>query len=141
MSSKEKNNGKVVPASSVINAVVLCVATKVCGEQNKELAHVFERESEELFKQITINLNDETRLCFINSIVNELRYPNSHTFFFCIILLRLFQESKSNIQEQISTIFFERLQTLSPHPWGLMINFRELLQNQKYGFTKSTFIL
>lgn len=32
MSSKEKNNGKVVPASSVINAVVLCVATKVCGE-------------------------------------------------------------------------------------------------------------
>lgn len=85
-------------------------------------------------------MNDETRLCFINSIVNELRYPNSHTFFFCIILLRLFQESKSNIQEQISTIFFERLQTLSPHPWGLMINFRELLQNQKYGFTKSTFI-
>ena len=54
-------------------------------------------------------LNDETRLCFLNSIVNELRYPNSHTFFFCIILLRLFDESKPNIQEQISTIFFERL--------------------------------
>ena len=129
MSSKEKINSKVVPQSSVINAVVLCIATKVCSEKTKENAQANERESIELFKQITINLNDETRLCFLNSIVNELRYPNSHTFFFCIILLRLFAESKPNIQEQISTIFFERLQTLRPYPWGLMINFRELIQN------------
>ena len=111
----------------MINAVVLMIATKVCGDKNQENAQPRQRESVELFKQITINLNDETRLCFLNSIVNELRYPNSHTFFFCITLLRLFEESKPNIQEQITTIFFERLQTLRPYPWGLMINFRELI--------------
>ena len=129
MSCKEKINGKVVPQSSVINAVVLYIATTVCAEKSKqpENSQVIERESIELFKQITLQLNDETRLCFLSSIVNELRYPNSHTFFFCIILLRLFAESKANIQEQISTIFFERLQTLRPYPWGLMINFRELI--------------
>ena len=99
MSSKEKINGKVVPQSSVINAVVLYIATQVCEEKNHnpDNAQAIERESIELFKQITVMLNDETRLCFLNSIVNELRYPNSHTFFFCIILLRLFDESKPNI--------------------------------------------
>ena len=99
MSCKEKINGKVVPQSSVINAVVLYIATTVCAEKSKqpENSQVIERESIELFKQITLQLNDETRLCFLSSIVNELRYPNSHTFFFCIILLRLFAESKANI--------------------------------------------
>lgn len=99
MSSKEKINGKVVPQSSVINAVVLYIATTVCSEKARqpEKAQAIERESIELFKQITVLLNDETRLCFLNSIANELRYPNSHTFFFCIILLRLFAESKANI--------------------------------------------
>ena len=103
---------------------MLYIATKVNSE---EAGQPENSQAIELFKQITVMLNDETRLCFLNSIFNELRYPNSHTFFFCIILLRLFVESKSNIQEQISTIFFERLQTLRPHPWGLMINFRELI--------------
>ena len=142
MQGREKINGKFVPQSSVINAVVLFIATQVCDDKARspDNSQAIERESIELFKQITIQLNDDTRLCFLNSIVNELRYPNSHTFFFCIILLRLFAESKPNIQEQISTIFFERLQTLRPYPWGLMINFRELIQNQKYGFTKSQFI-
>ena len=42
-------------------------------------------------------LNDETRLCFLNSIVNELRYPNSHTFFFCLILITLFMDSKQPV--------------------------------------------
>ena len=110
MSSKERIQGKVVPASTVINAVVLFIAQKVHeGPRMNMEAQQKERESIELFKAININLNDETRNCFINSIVNELRYPNSHTYFFCLILLRLFADSKPAIQEQISTVLFERL--------------------------------
>ena len=141
MSSKEIINGRVIPFSSVINAVVLFIAQKTCDEKklNQETQQK-EKENIDLFKEITMQLNEETRLSFINSIVNELRYPNSHTYFFCLILLRLFVESKPNIQEQISTILFERLQALRPYPWGLMINFRELIQNTKYGFMKSPFI-
>jgi hypothetical protein len=33
------------------------------------------------------------------------------------------------------------LQTHDPHPWGLCITFRELLQNPKYGFAKKPFVL
>jgi hypothetical protein len=53
-----------------------------------------QKENYELFKQIMNKLNDETRLSFLNSIVNELRYPNSHTFHFCLILIFLFMECK-----------------------------------------------
>ena len=128
MSSKEKINGRVVPFSSVINAVVLFIAQKTCDEKKvTQETQQKEKDNIELFKEITVQLNEETRLSFINSIVNELRYPNSHTYFFCLILLRLFVESRANIQEQISTILFERLQALRPYPWGLMINFRELI--------------
>lgn len=80
-----------------------------------------------MFKQIVNRLPDETRLAFLNSIVNELRYPNSHTFHFCLILIYLFMECLPQIQEQICTILFERLQAHRPFPWGLMINFRELI--------------
>jgi len=95
----------------------------------------------ELFKQMVHKLNNETRWCFLNSIVNELRYPNNHTYYFACIILYLFVESnKEIIQEQIAKILFERLQVHRPHPWGLIISFRELIQNPKYGFMKKSFI-
>ena len=34
----------------------------------------------------------------------------------------------------------ERLQATGPHPWGLCITFRELLQNPKYNFAKKSFV-
>jgi len=42
-------------------------------------------------------LNNETRWCFLNSIVNELRYPNNHTYYFACIILYLFVESNKEI--------------------------------------------
>lgn len=110
MASKENINGRVVPHSSVINAVILFIVTQVCNEKKHGAPESATRDNVELLKQIAAGLNDETRLCFLNSIVNELRYPNSHTFYFCMILLILFYESNAVIKEQISTILFERLQ-------------------------------
>jgi CCR4-NOT transcription complex subunit 1 len=140
MASKEHINGRIVPNSSVINAVILFIVTQVCNEKKHGAPESAQRDNVELLKQMAFCLNDETRLCFLNSIVNELRYPNSHTFYFCMILLILFYESNPVIKEQISTILFERLQAQRPYPWGLMINFRELIQNNKYGFMRSDFI-
>jgi hypothetical protein len=140
MASKENINGRVIPNSSVINAVILFIVTQVCNEKKHGAPESATKENVDLLKQMALHLNDETRLCFLNSIVNELRYPNSHTFYFCMILLILFYESNATIKEQISTILFERLQAQRPFPWGLMINFRELIQNTKYGFMRSEFI-
>jgi len=43
----------------------------------------------------------------LNAIVNQLRYPNTHTHYFSCVLLHLFLESKSEIiQEQITRLAF-----------------------------------
>ena len=94
------------------------------------------------FKQIVQRLNDETRLCFLNAVVNELRYPSKHTFdFSCIILSIQAEAGREKVFEQISQIFLERLQAQGPHPWGLMISFRELIQNPKLEFMKKQYIV
>jgi len=100
MSSNERIHGRVIPATSVINAIVLYIAQKV-HSKSQAATDVQQREKEsiELFKAIVARLQDSTRNCFLNCIVNELRYPNSHTYFFCLILLRLFADSEPKVQE------------------------------------------
>jgi CCR4-Not complex component, Not1 len=87
-------------------------------------------------------LSSETRMCLLNSIVNELRYINSHTYFYSWMVLYLYNDIlDEGVQEQITRILIERLQTHDPHPWGLCITFRELLQNPKYCFAKKSFVV
>lgn len=96
MDSKEKINGKEIPSSAVINAAVLYITQQTLKDRrNKDDALNYN----DLFQQITDKLNDETRIRFLNSIVNELRYPNSHTYCSCLLLNALFMGSEPHIQE------------------------------------------
>lgn len=100
MQSEEIVNGRRKINANVINAVILYIANQSC---NKSIMEPNQKESMELFKQIVQKLNDETRWVFLNSIVNELRYPNGHTYFFSCIFLFLFVESQNLVtQEQIA---------------------------------------
>jgi CCR4-NOT transcription complex subunit 1 len=76
----------------------------------------------------------------LNSVINELRYINADTYFCSWMIISLFNDVEDSIQEQISRILIERLQTHDPHPWGLCITFRELLQNPKYNFANKPFV-
>ena len=40
----------------------------------------------------------------------------------------------------VCRIIIERLHVHKPYPWGLMITFRELMQNQRYEFQKKRFM-
>lgn len=66
---------------------------------------------------------------------NQLRYPNSHTYYFSYTILYLFSEqSKDQVKEQISRVLMERLIVNRPHPWGLLMTSAELLRNPIYRF-------
>ena len=79
--SEEFVNGVRRISQNVISAVVLFIADNPINQQEPLLEH------RETFKLIVHRLNNETRYCFLNSIINELRFPNNHTFkFSCIIL-------------------------------------------------------
>ncbi len=89
----------------------------------------------ELFQRLVLELDTEWRYLFINSIANQLRYPNSHTHFFSCVLLTLFAETNNEVvQEQITRVLLERLIVNRPHPWGLLITFIELIKNPRYNF-------
>jgi len=88
--SEEIVNGRRRISSNVISAVVLFIAHQAC-QQEPGIEH------RDTFKQIVHRLNDETRLCFLNAIVNELRFPNNHTFYFSCIILFIYAEAGKKI--------------------------------------------
>ena len=98
-----------------------------------------------LMKRLAKELPSEARYYFLGAIVNQLRYPNSHTQWFSYVLLHLFgtdfaDQQESDIRQQISRVLLERLIVHRPHPWGLVITMLELLKNPVYMFHELPFI-
>lgn len=68
-----------------------------------------QKESYDMYKKIIMGLNNETRWCFLNCLVNELRYISSYTYFFSWIVIYLFLDIDEAISEQVTRILIERL--------------------------------
>merc|ERR1719158_1822910 len=89
----------------------------------------------EMFQQLVCEMDAEGRYLVLNAIVNQLRYPNSHTHYFSCVLLFLFGEIQMEVvKEQITRVLLERLIVNRPHPWGLLITFIEPIKNPRYNF-------
>jgi CCR4-NOT transcription complex subunit 1 len=85
---------------------------------------------------------------------NQLRYPNSHTYYFSCALLELFSQddASSNSAEQITRVLLERIVCNRPHPvrvfteranqiqWGLLITFTSLLKQERFNFWTMPFV-
>jgi CCR4-NOT transcription complex subunit 1 len=85
------------------------------------------------------SLGSESRYQLLNAIADQIRYPNTHTDFFCKLMLHLWgsgngDAQQGEIREQISRIVYERLAVARPHVWGMTILFLELQNNLSYGF-------
>ncbi|KAL5134610.1 CCR4-NOT transcription complex subunit 1 [Glycine soja] len=95
----------------------------------------------DIFKTLIVDLDSEGRYLFLNAIANQLRYPNTNTHYFSLLLLHLFEDSNLEvIQEQITRVLLERLFVERPHPWGILITFLELYRNPRYNFRNRSFI-
>jgi len=94
----------------------------------------------DVFQQLTNDLPPEGRYLFLNSIANQLRYPNNHTHYFsCVLLFLFFESHDEQVQEQITRVLVERLIVHRPHPWGLLVTFIELIKNPRYNFWSKGF--
>ena len=60
----------------------------------------------DIYKQLLYSLDAEGRYVLLNTMANQLRYPNSHTHFFSYVMLNLFfdSEDKEFVQEQITRV-------------------------------------
>src|SRR5205814_5517657 len=125
--------------TELINAVVLYIGMNAIISVGHKGGPTFVTTSSQaqFFYKLVRNLQPEARYYFLSSMVNQLRYPNSHTHYFSYALLFLFGEDhndqeESDIRQQITRVLLERLIVHRPHPWGLIITLLELLKNPKY---------
>lgn len=94
-----------------------------------------QRPAAKIYKQLLSSLDAEGRYHVINAMANQLRYPNSHTYFFMKLMFFFFLEGEDEyLQEQITRVLLERLIVHRPHPWGLLVTFIELIKNPRYAF-------
>ncbi|KAL9086881.1 MAG: hypothetical protein Q9165_006887 [Trypethelium subeluteriae] len=106
-----------------------------------------------LLQRLARDLSPQGRHYLLSAIVNQLRYPNSHTHYFSYALLHLFKApddsdsilgnnptAVAEIQQQVTKVLLERLLVHRPHPWGLIITLLEILKNAEYNFWGLEFI-
>merc|ERR1712012_707134 len=131
----------------LINALVMHVGTSAIqfirskGHASPTMHSIAHSSHMDIFQNLAVDLETEGRYLFLNSIANQLRYPNSHTQYFSCTLLLLFAEANQEaIQEQITRVLLERLIVNRPHPWGLLITFIELIKNPSYNFWSHEFV-
>ncbi|KAJ3184471.1 hypothetical protein HDU85_001776 [Gaertneriomyces sp. JEL0708] len=126
-----------------MNALVLYVGVQAIAQNqvkaSQALAPITHSAPLDIFQQLANDLDHEGRYLFLSAIVNQLRYPNSHTHYFSCVLLYLFAEATQElIQEQITRVLVERLIVSKPHPYGLLITFIELIRNPRFNFWEHT---
>ncbi|KAJ6011198.1 CCR4-Not complex component C-terminal [Penicillium sp. IBT 35674x] len=132
----------------LLNALVLYIGQQAAEEQasKSNIRSAFENSTHAaLLEKLAQAMQPEARYYLLSAMANQLRYPNSHTYFFSFTILRLFgvdypEQDESDIRQQIIRVLLERLIVHRPHPWGLIITLQELLQNQSYSFFRLPFI-
>jgi CCR4-NOT transcription complex subunit 1 len=89
------------------------------------------------------NGNPEVILLVINGLLDQLRFPCRVTVFFLKILLILFkmENGKLEISELILRAVMERAVTPRPHPWGLQVFVREVIENPEVGLWDCPFVI
>lgn len=132
----------------LVNALVLYIgqqAVSASGTKGSTRAAFDDSPHTALLERLAKALRPEARYYLLSAMANQLRYPNSHTYYFSFAILQLFgvdysEQQDSDIRQQIIRVLLERLIVHRPHPWGLIITLQELLQNRSYTFFRLPFI-
>jgi CCR4-NOT transcription complex subunit 1 len=126
----------------VNSTVLLCGVTALQNASPGVALPLAHPPSLDVFNFLIAELDPEGRYTVLSAIVNQLRYPNKHTYYFSCLVLYLFASNKTNelVQEQIARVLLERLVCNRPYPWGLLVTFIELIKNDSYAFQSANFI-
>lgn len=133
--------------SDVINAVVIYIGNHAAERlSGSEPIAINGKEPEVAALSVLVHeVSAEARYYLVSSMINQLRYPSSHTEFFGQLLLHIFGKDLNDpedteIRQEITRVLLERLIGFWPQPWGLMFTVVELLKNEKYMFFDLPFI-
>jgi CCR4-NOT transcription complex subunit 1 len=109
--------------------------------------NVAETPAYELVSYLAAKLNNEGRFMLVTACANQLRFPNSHTQLFALILITLISQAPDgvdaaeheHIQEIICRVLLERIVVTRPQPWGLLVTIFEIIKNPRYDLQSKMF--
>ena len=127
---------------TLVHAIVLHVGQSAISGGAKSPLFSPSSASGAFLSKLSKELSPDALYHFVSALVNQLRYPNTHTHFFSYAILHLFStaEVESDIRLQISRVLLERIHVVKPHPWGLVVLTLELLKNPEYNFWGQAFV-
>ena len=132
---------------ALLHSLVLYIGGNAIASASQKGGPSFAEDSPHaaLLTKLSRQLQPEPRFFFLSAIVDQLRFPNSHTHYFSYALLHLFgsdlaDQQESDVRQQITRVLLERLIVHRPHPWGLIITLLELIKNPAYTFWELPFI-
>jgi CCR4-NOT transcription complex subunit 1 len=130
---------------ALLQALVLHVAVKGTAEAGPTM---YSKESAPLkvLEGLVRELPDDFKAQLIEAVVNQLRFPNTHTYYFVRAIVDLFSIVATDdndgmlVQELIMKELMERVAIQRPHPWGLLVTLLELHKNAATSFWGLPFI-
>ena len=93
----------------------------------------------QLLYYLVFNLSVEKRTALLNAMIDNIRFANAHTLYYCIIVQMLFSCDEI-IAEQIVTLLVQRLITTKPLPLGVVITFLEMMNVKRYDLLNKKFM-
>lgn len=101
-----------------------------------------------LILSLTRNTSSQTRYDFIEAMVNQLRFPSSHMYWFHHTVMEMMHPHHSHkndqvalfVKEQIARVLLERLIVDRPHPWGVLTTAIQLLRSTEHQFFDLPFV-
>ncbi|CCK72050.1 CCR4-NOT core subunit CDC39 KNAG_0I02650 [Huiozyma naganishii CBS 8797] len=134
--------------SKVVRAIVLHVGVEAGLENERTSSNaVFNPESSyyTLLYNMIHDGTAELKFQVIEVMVEQLRYPNIHTYWFNYVLLNMFTSKDfgdqiAEVQELILRCILERIIVNKPHPWGVSILTTQLLNQDEVNLLELEFI-
>ena len=124
----------------LLNSLVLYIGLTAIEEKPHSNTS-FNSKSSQVALLISLMQKADIELQFqiLQSMANNLSYPNSLTHWFSSIFLYFFgrkslSQTNEDVQQVITRVLLERIICNKPHPWGVVVTFIELLGNKNYDF-------
>jgi CCR4-NOT transcription complex subunit 1 len=130
---KERQDRRLHYNVEILNAVVLYLGMKgieACQKNEETGVLIFDPNAPTMILLSALNAEFDIeglsppepgsnylgRYLFLSNIANQLRFPNSHTYYFGCVILELFLQDVDQTCEQITRVLLERIVCNRPHP-------------------------
>ncbi|GCE98075.1 CCR4-NOT core subunit cdc39 [Zygosaccharomyces mellis] len=132
----------------LVRAIVLHVGLEA-GLENQKMSSSAVFNTKSSYYTLLFNLIHEgvTELKYqiIQVMIEQLRYPNSHTYWFSYALKNMFVSEnwggqRSEVQEIILRALLERIIVNRPHAWGVSVLFSQLLRGKDVNLLELPFV-